>query len=573
MSREKIVNSITRTIEQIKTIKTPEARLKAFIKSFKFKELFPDHGVSGITGICTHKIGAKNVPVVFKIPKHVGFAAEHEFNVMYNLNNIRSYCPNFCNTFGMLRLPIGLTELYSDSESEGDSEDDSESESENKLQRNPFELENSGNTLATVLFVEYIGDIKTMKSVSFDKFLDKNMFDTKLVYSQLCQILLALETAQISDKFTHYDLHLDNIYMKKCNKDKVIVYVIKDKQYTIPTYGYYPVIIDMGISYIDVFEGHQMTSHTDHYKYGFQSALFDRLNDVHHLMFAFRHNIFSNVLYRVSKFKNQPKKYDELFKKYKFILNKIKKIFSPIRIHRRHGWKILKYDIQDQIEKFIEKNTDCFKIKGFDDVSDKFLSILNGLIILPFKATNIDEKEFRTSMEYIVKEVMKFDHGEHQEDDLNVHDTLKQFVVAYVSNQSDKQSIDEKQTNKINYKQLWENIKRTLSKEVKGKTADMEGLFKHFKVVSLFLSGFYYKLTQEHAEIINEAYKKIDIKSPIDMVDYIYKNCNMHYTADKNTEFVIHDINKKSIYTGVCKDVSGINKALMVNKGKFVKSG
>ncbi len=99
-------------------------------------------------------------------------------------------------------------------------------------------------------------------------------------------ILLTLDIAQVKHKFVHYDLHMGNILIQKCELNSVFLYHHLGKYYVVPTYGFYPMIIDTGISYIDSIEGKPMRCTTDNNSHGFQTTEFDPLNDTHHLLLS-----------------------------------------------------------------------------------------------------------------------------------------------------------------------------------------------------------------------------------------------------------------------------------------------
>lgn len=537
MSRERIFDNISKTINQIKMVKTPLQQLRTFNKFFKFEKLFNEKGVQGIAGICYHKIGNRKVRVVFKIPLEINFSSEHEFNVLKNLNSLRTYCPNFVTTYGIIQLPIS-----NDFINEPDS-------------TNPF-TEDKDYTLYNILLMEYIGIDD--EPYSLEEYIEDNIHNKNKIISQICQLMLALQIAQDEHKLTHYDLHLNNIYMLKCPREQINVYKYKDKKYMIPTYGYYPTIIDMGLSYIKSFDGFPLTSHMNHYKYGFQSSIFDPLNDVHYLMF-----ILTDWLKEI--FKDLPK-YEYL---YKYLIDKIDNIFKPLKVNKERGWKLLEIDFHDKIKSEIKKTSKCYDINIFDDCDGDIIVLLNTLVILPFTSKN-DIKEydrykenFGKNMDSVFTELKKFDFGEYNSDKTDFLYALKQLIVLYNSNRSSQN---------INYKQLETNFKERISKDFKALSCNIEMIFKCFNEISMYLSGFYFELLKSHIKIIDESYKLIKITCPLDLFNLLITNCTPKFEVDKESIYKIYNIDNKSSKIGKLENIETkkFNSLSIHNKVKFV---
>ena len=144
------------------------------------------------------------------------------------INNLRYKIPTFVYTFGIFkpytdqikRLNLKITSKYQDKIK--------------KLNKKNIFIMNE----------QIIG-------VSMHKFIsDKNISVTEWL-DIFIQLLISLEIAQRDIKFTHFDLHLDNILI---TKDKVIPYELNFDNYTysINNTQYKPVIIDFGMSSITI---------------------------------------------------------------------------------------------------------------------------------------------------------------------------------------------------------------------------------------------------------------------------------------------------------------------------------
>ena len=60
----------------------------------------------------------------------------------------------------------------------------------------------------------------------------------------------------------------------KCDENAVFIYVLDNEYYIVPTYGFYPIIIDFGFSYSKMSNGTQMNCTLAHTKYGFIQNFF-----------------------------------------------------------------------------------------------------------------------------------------------------------------------------------------------------------------------------------------------------------------------------------------------------------
>lgn len=390
-------------------------------------------------------------PLVFKLSVDMSNMISHEQNVAEDIFRLHPYCPHFINILGNINIPISsyfilvssdeddLEELYdncsddensssedeesSDYDSSEEDDDDTDDETDDsdteysdceydsdkdmdEELKKKFEIEIKK---ATNLFYDSkesfprnILLFEKIHNFPFHRLLKKFKYDNNLISSQLLQILLSLQIAQNECKFTHYDLHTSNILEQHCELDSVFLYNIKGEKYVVPTYGYYPKIIDLGSSYSDSVKNHPMLTHANSYDYGFQSQFFDPLNDVHHSLVS----LFYYIENKKSCFET--------------LCNKIKYMFHNVPILRKSGWKKLPHDLTDTILYKIKK--DCLpEYEDYDvfrDYKSNFLEIFNSLVRIPF------EKELSSDILNI--DISKLD--------------MSQFDEEYMSQNSDNDS-------------------------------------------------------------------------------------------------------------------------------------
>lgn len=234
---------------------------------------------------------------VFKISKVVDTLIDHEYKISQDLDQLSYYLPNFNRILEVKRkvkcfIPNKLN-----------------------LDYNPFKF---FNCVRDVSIMEYIPSKKT-----FLNFINRNGFNS-CTNSLIHQIILALFIAQQEINFTHYDLHLDNILIRKCCPRTFFLYkfIYEEVIFTrlIHSKGYFPILFDYGYSYS---KGMENTSYSNSFFFthkGYTSFMFDDVND------------FKTLLVRLSFIRNCPIKLKNLA--HDFFLDPS----LPIKVCKETGW-------------------------------------------------------------------------------------------------------------------------------------------------------------------------------------------------------------------------------------------
>jgi hypothetical protein len=146
--------------------------------------------------------------------------------------------------------------LYISSDEETNSESDSNSESET-------DYDNRGDYIAVLKKIpcQYFF-IEMLEGTLEDLLPSLNEFNHHLILSCLFQISFSLAYLQKHYKFTHNDLHINNIMFQKTDKT-FIYYKFNNKYFKVPTYGYLFKIIDFGRS---IFTFHKKQYFNDSFK-------------------------------------------------------------------------------------------------------------------------------------------------------------------------------------------------------------------------------------------------------------------------------------------------------------------
>lgn len=328
---------------------------------FDLDTMIDYEGSQGKLGILKHKQTGQKI--VFKIPLSPGFGVRHEYYIMINLRGSRKYCPNFCEEYGLIRTYVSF---------------DGE---------NPFrQSDGCAMVLCDVLFTEYIPGSVTMTERIFTNKLKNN-------YSLIRQVLLAIEIGRRKYGLVHYDLHTDNILLRKCPPNSLFLYNLGDRKILLPTYGLYPVVIDFGFSYLKGHQGQPLYSPMHHTDAGYLACLFDPYYDA---------RIF---LINTSKDLCQLKTQREIN-----FRDKMLALYNHLSIDTSKGWDVRKgqYSAAEMIVYTIVDIESTDKTcKFFDDEGYSCVNILQSLISLPLR--NKKNGDFRPFYRVFIKEFVKFE--------------------------------------------------------------------------------------------------------------------------------------------------------------------
>lgn len=203
--------------------------VKKYIKDFKIL-------ISGTDGIVYNATFFSDIELIIKLPineegedkdenerqntiKRDMTIREYYIGVKA-MNKLRYIVPNFVYTFGCFMFDNSLEKFYEDL----------------SVKKNPF-----------IVYEKIPGVIKE------DKHLNtvRNLIDNKINFNQwlviFFQLLLALEVAQREVEFTHFDLHFDNVMIRKQDNFEFSL-PLDMSTYTIKNPEFIPVIIDFGRS-------------------------------------------------------------------------------------------------------------------------------------------------------------------------------------------------------------------------------------------------------------------------------------------------------------------------------------
>jgi hypothetical protein len=551
---------VCETLGNVKQLASAKRKMETLDKKINYVKLFSRQGVQGLVGLL--EIKKNKLPVVFKVSVELDKSVEHENSVLEALNEIKSFCPHFISSYGMYELPVCrsfIIENKDDSDDEEDystgssiesiskssrssskksdteeqSDEDTDEEYLDKLNLFTFDNEYSLNN---VLFLEYVSDMSLKHVIKYS--------DRQLLYSQILCILCGLYIAQKHLNFTHYDLHIDNIMLKTVEDDSIFVYNLGTDAFIVPTFGVYPVIIDMGSSYCKNLEGQSMKTSTSHYNKGLQPTFYDNFNDMHHFLLSLFYSL---------------EKEDE--SEYYFLSTRLLFLFRHLPVLRKKGWKILPNDILRNVRKYIkELCPSLYKLSSYHDMDKDFIEVLSYGVKLPWD--DVLEEDIRK--DYIAEtsdkdvtnkklidfglkkyftdffnDFQKFDEIEGFEDPYDLLYVLKEIAdIVFLQSKSIVKNIDRALT-----KGLLNVLKNRLNCCLIDIPEDIDygKMFYNAKMSISILKAMYFEDVIPNIEKINGCYESMDIKSPIDIIKFIKRNTSVRYVYSRHTVLYLWD--------------------------------
>jgi len=501
-----------------------------------FNTIFNKSSKQGLVGLLeiqqnkSNKI--KSNKIVFKISRYINYLIEHESTIMYGLYNIACYCPNFCKIIGTINCEL---------------------DPNNKSIENPFDISNTKYTInKKVLLCEYLEN--SYKFCNYIRATTKISED--ILYSTIKQILLAINIAQKEKQFSHYDLHSNNIMMRKCKKDLVLLYVIdKENQFTVPTLGHYATIIDFGFSYINDMKDCPLWPSMGFTDVGFMSDRFDWVADPKLFLITVSCEI------KNKRNTNNSKKLNRI----------VKNIFYPLNIEWDSGWDKGHKSAIDYILDFLNKNKTIhleINSKLFEDYQYYCIDIIQTIITMPIKKR--DYSNIFTAYKAFLSEWIKIEK-EISSSYFNLY-ILQGIVDSARQNQLKYSNSNTRQNAIINFQQSIIQRLDKVSKFCKPKNLKYETLLCSLFVLAQSIEGILYEILDTRMLIKNKEYSKLPLKNIEQIFGAIDVNLPDTYIYNKNTTIcIINNITKNMDFWKIPPDeIDNINNIHNLSRGTYL---
>ena len=207
------------------------------------------------------------------------------------INLLRKYVPNFAYTLGIFRCnPLVLTNKNSNPHLKNHTDSNKNRDVNIQMFCENKTIKDRYNENLESYYVMY----EKISGESIESFVSKieTENDEKMLISYIIQIALALQIAQKQINFTHYDLHTENIILRKLPEIQVVEYHIDETTYRIETDAI-PTIIDYGMSHFTM--NGVPFGIEDHFRHlGIIPTITSQGHDMHKLLFYTLSSIFLN---------------------------------------------------------------------------------------------------------------------------------------------------------------------------------------------------------------------------------------------------------------------------------------
>lgn len=493
----------------------------------EFYCVFDRPGKQGLVGLFKSK--SEESKYVFKISQYINYLVQHESIVMNGLNSISIYCPHFCKYVGSIMCDV---------------------DPHIRKSGNPFNIKDIKYPIKKeVLLCEYIN--KSYKLYNYIKSIDK--INDDVIYSTIKQVLMAITIAQNQKKFTHYDLHSNNIMMKKCNKDLVFLYILNDTdQFCVPTLGYYPVIIDFGFSYIEDMDDGPLWPSMAHTDVGFMSDRFDWVADPKLFLVTVSEEM--KDIRRTSKSKK--------------LRRIVRNMFYPIKMDWDSGWdKADKKGASDYITQMLKGYSKVSKL--FSEYEHYCIDILQTLVITPLEEQSYED--ITKSYSVFINEWIKIEN-QIESPFYNLYilkcmiDSARYVRAAYSNPKTEKGAIETFRT------QILATIDN-IAKFCNIKNIHYEKILCSLYVLSKCIEGVLYDIITSR---MIEKQKEYD-KLPLQMTEQIYGAIEVNipdtYKYNKDTSICIVNCitGTTDLHTNMSKDeIKNINNLHPMTRGTYI---
>jgi len=472
----------------------------------EFHSSFPRGGKQGLLGLLSNT--STNKKYVYKISQYLNFLADQEHSVMEGLNTIREYCPHYCKTFGKFKVKVT---------------------SNFRTEDNPFDLDSSSDHITTdVLLMENIEN-----SRKFYRYIKNDSITPDIIMSIVKQTLLADMIAGEHLKFSHYDIHSNNIMVKKCPVNSVFLYILdENRTYLVPTYGYYPVIIDFGFSFNKNCENKPLYGALAHTDIGFIPSVYDQFSDGKLFL--------SSVSNEMAKYKKS-----DVSTTFRHL---IEKIYGKCEIDLECGWDDREdsVSISDQLLK--KMSTQFRRSKFFKNQGHHIVDLLQTLVDLPLTPRKTDDN-LDDLAGLLITEFIKIER-EIGSDFYNMY-ILKNIVESAATLKNLYVSRDTRDKAVSDFKS---HILKTIDSVVNfcNPKINWEKLLCCLLCLSKCIENFCHEKLKKLLSVKKADYNKMLLRNMSEIYEAIDANLPSHFFFDDQTDLYVWDcVQQKSYKTKV----------------------
>lgn len=453
-------------------------------------------GKQGITGVLKTR-SSPSQRFVFKVSQYIDFLIEHEFKVMTRLSELTEFCPHFCSKPEMIMC---LTEAKP------------------KKYKSPFDIVTSKPIYKPVLIEEYV------KGPKLGTFID-NSKSLPVVLSAIKQVMMSILLSH-DLRFTHYDLHTDNIILKPCSRNDVFLYVLDDNTaYVVPSNGYCAKIIDYGFSYVDSLENEALTTSFFHTDIGYTNDRFDWLSDAKLFLISVGYQLMNSFgqTPEVKKFSNC-----------------IHNMFGEMNVDWECGWD--DFDGGSILDNLIEMLEGECRVSSFlfGKHAVDSIGILQGMITLPLEPISYDN--ICESYSMFIKEFVKIE--DMIENPAHLFYVLKAIVDSARLLKDDYINPETRIHTVVRFKEHVLDVISSIAKFCIPKKLHYEKMLCALYAFTDCMNGYYYSSMNKRYTEKTTQYARLPVKHMREIIDILYYNFQDRYQFSKNT--IINVIDRRT---------------------------
>lgn len=457
-------------------------------------EKFIRAGKQGIVGIAKGK-SDESLVYFFKISQYINHLVQHELSVMEPLNEISDFCPHFCRAVGGIIVQVNPDK------------------SDNPFEKGKYMVEKE------MLLMEYLD-----KTYKFYNYIVSDKVEERVLYSITEQIFIALAIAQKHKKLTHYDLHSNNVMIKKCSRDLVLLYVLDDKtQFCVPTNGCIPIIIDYGFSYSCGLDKGPLWPSLNYTECGFMSDRFDPFADPKLFLITVGDEIYQH-------------------RGDKKMLNIAKNLYGNLKLDWSSGWDT---DTKSCVTDFVLKKVHRYKkiSKLFTEYEYYCADLLHSLVILPLEKQSYEN--YGISYVAFLEEFIKIE--------LNISSPF--FCLYILKGIVDcAREVRADYVNKETRKYALDYFRHTVTKRIDSVSnyCDLKTLHHEKMLCSLFCfskcaEGMLYEAMEKRMTEKRKAYENVPLKTPEEICKLLEYNFDSDYVFSEKTSILVVNSARKTI--------------------------
>lgn len=467
----------------------------------EFHSSFPRTGKQGVLGLLRDPEHEKKY--VYKISQYLNYMADQEYTVMQGLNTIREFCPHFCKTYGKFKAEMIDTFRSVD---------------------NPFEYDRDDHHLQNdVLLMEHIDDCRKLY-----RYIKNEHITPEIIMSIVKQTLIATMIASDHLRFTHYDMHSNNVLIKKCQPNSSFFYILdENRTYLTPTFGYYPLIIDFGFSFNKNCEGKPFYGSLAHTDVGFIPSVFDQHSDFKLFL--------SSVSYEFKRYK----RCDTSIR----FRNLIRSIYQKCKVDLECGWDTREsHSISDQLLK--KMKTQFRRSEFFDEQGHHVVDMLQSLIDLPLTSRYTkDDIDDMTAI--LVTEFLKIE--KEVKGDFYKMYILKGIIEACVKNRSGYLDKERREDAVVEFKR---DVLSCIDSVVSycNPKINWEKLLCAMLCLSKCMESYCYDKLKKLMAIKKSDYNTMPLRNQTEILESIDANFPSHFFFDEETEIYVWDCVEKRSY-------------------------